>query len=186
MLTALRPCLTGGIPLCRLAKQTQKHHTEASGSYEQASSLLSGLAREADTQLRQNVAVDLPTGQTPVKRTWPSVNDERDVLDQERNAVLAHIKKSGPIPTSAEDTSGMSEVMQDRRGDRRSTSSALLDEVAAVSKDGGGAGASAGMLGTTKVIPRQSSALAARKASRRSSVLAPSNPLQAAANVRRI
>ena len=91
-----------------------------------------------DLHLHQNMAVDIPSGATPVKRAWPDAQDQEDPLDaEERATVLQHLRRQ-PTPSTMNEEEGPES--EDRVDDMRA--------------------------------PRLSTALAARKAARRSSVLA--------------
>lgn len=90
-----------------------------------------------DVHLHQNMAVDLPTGATPVKRAWPDAQDQEDPLDTENRALsLQQLRRQlAPLTTTEDDGLESEDRVEDMRA------------------------------------PRLSTALAARKAARRSSVL---------------
>lgn len=116
-----------------------------------------------DVHLQHNIAVDIPTGQTPMKRAWPeALSTGEDPLDQERQTILDHLKK----PSLLNNLSSVKDY-----SDQIELSDKLSEAV---------------LSGSKNVGPRISSALAARKASRRSSVLTAANPLIVSMNVKRI
>ena len=154
--------------LCLIALQQTCTYSETANSYfNTTSSRLSASLRDMDLYLHQNIAVDLPTGQTPAKHSWPAefpTSTTDDPLEQSRQIALDHLRR--PILSSLNqhhrDPTSLNPYLEMEEGEG-------VDRLDEVSWKG----------------PRVSSALAARKASRRSSVLTVTNPLLVTANLRR-
>jgi hypothetical protein len=145
--------------------EPQASQYEASTSkYCQDSALhLDKLKKTTHRHLKQNVALDYPTGQTPIKRPWPEMSGNDDPLERDRHSTLEYLK-NGSYAHQATSDAGHSSETEDRFEE---------NGIASV----GGAGQSK--------APRMSMALAARKAARRSSVLTAVTSIAANGNTRK-
>ena len=103
--------------------QTTIFSSGTNSYFSDCSANLVSLKQEMDLHLHQNMAVDLPTGATPVKRAWPDAQDQEDPLDHEDRAIaLQHLRRQ-PAPSTMNEEEGpeSEDRVDDMRAPRLST-----------------------------------------------------------------
>ena len=112
-----------GLPLV----QTTVFSSATNSYFSDCSANLVSLKQEMDLHLHQRMAVDLPTGATPIKRAWPDAQDQEDPLDAEdRATVLQHLRRQpAPSTTNEEEGPESEDRVDDLRAPRLSTTLAV-------------------------------------------------------------